>query len=161
MNSYCLRNRRSHSNDEATCAAKGHISVAACLCRARPAAKSARRNHRLLPDHRQYNRCSRRGHWRDAGNLVMGIDTAGDVAGTYIDTMGVSHGFVSPPMARLKTFDSSCHTPGKNGSQAREPSSRTSVRRETSLVIPYPVIPAGPSVDPNRGSDLCAPLTAP
>jgi len=50
-----------------------------------------------------------RGHAAGTGALqgtaVIGIDTAGDVAGTYIDANGAHHGFIRAANGTITTFD--------------------------------------------------------
>lgn len=41
----------------------------------------------------------------DQGTIVVGIDAAGDVAGTYFDSNGSEHGFVLPAGGTITTFD--------------------------------------------------------
>jgi hypothetical protein len=49
------------------------------------------------------------------GTVAIGIDAAGDVAGTYIDSLGVYHGFVYTTSGTTNTFYSfDALTPGKN-----------------------------------------------
>ena len=49
------------------------------------------------------------------GTVAIGVDAAGDVAGTYIDTVGVYHGFVYTTNGTTNTFYSfDAITPGKN-----------------------------------------------
>ncbi len=53
------------------------------------------------------------------GTIVVGIDTAGDVAGTYIDTNGLPHGFVLPIGGSITGFDASCSTGTYQGTVVR------------------------------------------
>jgi hypothetical protein len=48
------------------------------------------------------------------GTIAIGIDTTGDVAGTYIDGSGTSHGFVFSASGTMTTFDVSGAGTGKN-----------------------------------------------
>jgi hypothetical protein len=47
------------------------------------------------------------------GTIAKGIDTAGDVAGSYIDANGTSHGFVRTANGTITTFDAPGATTGK------------------------------------------------
>jgi hypothetical protein len=44
-------------------------------------------------------------YWGDSGTLPTGIDTAGDIAGTYTDTAGERHSFVRTANGTITTFD--------------------------------------------------------
>ena len=53
------------------------------------------------------------------GTIVVGIDTAGDLAGTYIDTSGLSHGFALPSGGTIAAFDATCATGTYQGTVVR------------------------------------------
>lgn len=53
------------------------------------------------------------------GTIVVGIDTAGDVAGTYIDANGLTHGFVLPAGGSITAFDAPCSTGTYQGTVVR------------------------------------------
>ena len=53
------------------------------------------------------------------GTVVVGIDSAGDVAGTYIDTNGMSHGFILPSGGAITAIDAACATGAYQGTVLR------------------------------------------
>ena len=57
------------------------------------------------------------GTGKNQGTQALSIDTAGDIAGTYMDSSHLYHGFVRAPSGTITTFD----IPGAGAGKIREP----------------------------------------